>query len=243
MPVNPGLAIAIPSGQPYYRITSLAFKTASTAAHRRVVDGQGAVNSRHGARYNYPGARTVYLTEDIETCLAEKMFYFQREVVRGMDMSHHLGVIPPFQQTFVLWEIILKRSVPNVYNMDVTGGGAAFFNIFPSLTLNPSQDYEHLKDRRADIESNGYTGLRVKSSRATRPGNMIVLFNDQSNNVQSITPYDIELRLIDIHGQPFYNHATEILDFTTGQVRIPGSTFPSAGGSSFSSWRIVNFNH
>jgi len=80
MPVNPGLTTAALAGHTYYRITSLSFNTASPADHPKVVNGQGAVNSLAGARYNHPGACTVYLAEDLLTCLAEKMFYFHREV-------------------------------------------------------------------------------------------------------------------------------------------------------------------
>jgi hypothetical protein len=72
---------------------------------------------------------------------------------------------------------------------------------------------------------------------------MVVLFDDQSNNVQSITPYDVEFRLLDIHGSPFYNHTTEVLDFTAGQVRFAGGSYPAAGGTSFSTWQVLNFNH
>jgi hypothetical protein len=39
-------------GVSYYRITSLAFRTASSKHHAKVVNGGGAVRSRHGARYN-----------------------------------------------------------------------------------------------------------------------------------------------------------------------------------------------
>src|SRR4051794_4900675 len=85
MPVSPGLGFSVPAGVSYYRITSLAFRTKSSRHHPKVVNGEGAVRSRHGARYNYPGARAVYLAEDPLTCLAEKMFYSHREVLTGLD--------------------------------------------------------------------------------------------------------------------------------------------------------------
>src|SRR5690348_17264611 len=106
MPVSSGLGITVAAGVSYYRITSVGFRTASSKHHARVVNGEGAVRSRHGARYNYPGVRTVYLAEDPRTCLAEKMFYFQREVLTALD-GLHLPLspgIPPFSQTFVLWD-------------------------------------------------------------------------------------------------------------------------------------------
>src|SRR3954449_5862924 len=98
MAVSPGLGITVAAGVSYYRITSLAFRTASARHHPKVVNGEGAVRSRHGARYNHPGVRTVYLAEDPLTCLAEKMFYFQREVLTALDCLHLplAPGIPPF---------------------------------------------------------------------------------------------------------------------------------------------------
>jgi hypothetical protein len=51
--------------------------------------------------------------------------------------------------------------------------------------LNPSQDYHHLKKRRAAIQSAGYNGLRAPSTRTPVAGSVTlnVLFNDQSKNV------------------------------------------------------------
>jgi hypothetical protein len=190
MAVAAGLGIAIPAGVSCYRITSRAFRTASARHHKNVVNGVGAVRSRHGARYNYPGVRTVYLAEDVPVCLAEKMFYFHREVLTGLDSLHLplAPVVPPFLQTFVLWDVVLRNPVANAFDLTVATAPAA--GVFPSLMLNPSQDYWHLKDRRADIQASGYLGLRAPSTRVTAPGNMLVLFADQSGNVASITPYD-----------------------------------------------------
>lgn len=241
MPVNPGLATKVASGMPYYRITSPAFNTTNPADHVKVINGQGGVNSRLGARYNYPGVLTVYLTDDLETCFAERMFYFHREILRGIDISHHTGVVPPFQKNFVLWEIRFNQDIPDVFDM-TTGSAHTYFNIFPSLCRNPSQDYEHLKMKRADIQSNGYRGLKVQSSRTRGGGNLIILFHDQSNNVQSITPYDVEFRLITVNGALFSNHASEVLVFTAGEVRIT-SNAPSVGGGAYQNWQRVDFNH
>jgi hypothetical protein len=241
MPVNPGLTTTIPSGQTYYRITSLGFKTPNPVDYVRVVDGQGAVNSQHGARYNHPGAETVYLAEDLETCFAEKMFYFHREVIRGIDWSTQIGVVPPFQHSFILWEIELAQSILNVFDMTISGA-PNFFHIFPSLPLNPSQDYYHLKEKRAEIQHNGYRGIIVESSRKIGTGKMVVLFHDQSNNIASITPYDVEYRLVTSTGAPFINHTTEILDFTGGEVRITTNPLP-AGAVTYGNWQRIDFNH
>lgn len=237
---NPALSTTIASGNTFYRITSLIFSASLPPTHSSVVNGQGARKSRYGARYNHPGVLTVYLTEDLKTCFAEKMFYFQRDVVQGIDNLHPLSSIPPFQQTFALWEIEFSSPINDVADLNKSGA-TAFFSIFPSLPVNPSLDYKHLKDARANIESQGYNGIVVGSSRVTTPGNLVVLFDDQSTNLAKIVPHNVEFRLLDIHGTPFTNHVTQTLDFTTGEVQFSGTT-PTAGAA-YSTWQKVDFNH
>jgi hypothetical protein len=249
MPVSLGMGIQVPASASYYRITSLALRTASAKHHPKVVNGDGAVHSRHGARYNYPGARTVYLTEDPLTCFAEKLFYFQREVLTGLDSLHlaPVSMMPRFHQRFILWEVIFKSAIANVFDLSVAKAPSA--GVYPCLLLNPSQDYRHLKDRRAAIQSAGYDGLRAPSTRVLGSGNMIVLFDDQSKNVKTITPYEVEFRLIQPGHPPaigFASHATDKLDHVAGEVRVlspstPGA-LPAALGP-YSSWTIVRFNH
>jgi hypothetical protein len=193
--VNPGLTVTIASGTPFFRITSPAFNTTNPADHPKVVNGQGAVRNRIGARYNYPGACTVYLTEDVESCFAERMFYFHREVLRSLDSLQYPAFIPPFQSNSILWEIQFDYVLTDVFDTRIPGA-PSYFTIFPSLMLNPSHDYAHLKQRRADIESSGYKGLRAPSSRARRGGNLIILFNDQSSHVQSIIPHEVEASIM-----------------------------------------------
>jgi hypothetical protein len=246
MPVVPGLTTTVPASQPYYRITALSYRTAHPAHHRKVVNGEGAVKSRHGARYNYPGARAVYLSEDLRTCFAERMFYFHREVLTGLDSAHLTGVFPPFRQRFILWEVVFQNSVPDVFELGRVN--AAAVHVFPCLMLNPSQDYHHLKDRRASIEHNGYRGLRAPSSRARVPGNMVVLFEDQSKNVQRVTPFEVEFHLIQPGhpSAPFTNHAADLLDFTAGEVRLtphPVQGAPQGGIAPYHDWARVEFNH
>ena len=48
VPVSPGLGLSVPAGTSFYRITSVAFRTRSAAHHTKVVNGEGAVRSRHG---------------------------------------------------------------------------------------------------------------------------------------------------------------------------------------------------
>jgi RES domain-containing protein len=242
MPANPAYTMIVDSGTPLFRITADTFKTPNPADHVKVVNGRGAVLSRNGARYNYPGAVTVYLTEDVETCFAERMFYFQREILRAIDLHHHSIPIPSFQHKFVLWEIQLKQNIPDVFDMP-RAGALTLYSIYPSLVVSPSQDYEHLKDRRALVQSQGYNGLRARSSRAKTGGNLIVLFDDQSPNVQSITPFDVEFRLITKNGTAFFNHTQEELDFTAGEAIINTSPPPTGGGAFSSNWQKLEFNH
>src|SRR5580704_809980 len=143
------LATTVDATRPYFRITSARFRTGKMADHYKVVNGQGAVNSSTGARYNHPGVVTVYLTEDLETCFAERMYYFHREVLTTMDVSHHLPSPLSFQKHMVLWEVKFKSPIDDVFDMSYGNvANASYFNIFPSLLLNPSQDYEHLKTKR-----------------------------------------------------------------------------------------------
>jgi RES domain-containing protein len=240
MPVIPGLAITIVAGTPFFRITDISFRTARTSLHRNVVNGQGARKSRHGARYNHPGVTSVYLAENLEACFAERMFYFHREVLTAMDRFHLTGVLPPFVQTFVLWEIVFKTAIADVFDLSLANAPA--MQTFPSLIVNPSQDYSHLKDGRAAIEHNGYCGLRAPSSRIKGRGNMVVLFNDQSRNVQSITPYGVEFRLVTAGppALPFANQATEVLDFTAGDVKLTGTPL---GIATYVDWLRIEFHH
>ena len=76
---------------------------------------------------------------------------------------------------------------------------------------------------------------------------MVVLFDDQSQNVASITPYGVEFRLItQPAGVPFAIHATDQLDYLAGEVRVvtpPGAAPPPAAIAMFSTWQRIGFNH
>jgi hypothetical protein len=241
MPVNPALAVTIPAGVSLYRITAVSFHTPKAAHHKKVVNGMGARKSHPGARYNYGGVLTVYLADSVQTCLAEKMFYFQRKIVQQLDALHQplSPGVPAFSGIFTLWDIRLKKPVADVCHL--TQASASAVGVFPSLMLNPSQDYEHLKDRRALIENSGYNGIRAPSSRSTVGGEIIVLFDDQSKNVD-LEPYTVEFHLVT---RPpvtaFGNHLTELLDFTAGEVRFVGGKPPGVVG--YGNWTTVPFNH
>jgi hypothetical protein len=209
------------------------------------VNGEGGIRSRHGARYNYPGVRTVYLAEEPLTCFAEKMFYFHREVLTALDSLHRASapLVPPFLQPFVLWDVVFRDPLANVLDLSVANAPAA--GVFPALLLNPSQDYGHLKERRAAIQAAGYSGLWAPSTRATTPGSLLVLFDDQSGNVASITPYEVEFRLITPTGAPFLSHVTDQFDYLAGEVRIlsAGRGSLPAALRGFGSWSLVSFCH
>jgi hypothetical protein len=240
MVVNAALTTKIRTTQTYYRITAQSFWTPNPSNHAQVVNGLGARRSRHGARYNFPGVVTVYIAEDLETVLAEKMFYFQREVIQQIDLSHIMlgNPLPPFTQDFVLWEIEFAQDVPDV--LDLNLASASYAGIIPSLMVNPSQDYQHLRDRRAWIESNGYKGLRAPSSRSTNGGRIVALFDDQSLNVRRIVPFGVSLSMITSTSplKQFANHMTDQLDFSAGAVVIPNCTDPV-----FRTPTKLKFNH
>jgi hypothetical protein len=242
MPVNPAVAVPIPPGVPFYRITAVSFHTPSAAHHKKVVNGMGARKSHVGGRYNCGGVLTVYLADSLPTCFAEKLFYFHRQIVRQLD-GLHLPTspgVPSFVGSFTLWEIRLKHALADVCHL--AQASASTVGVFPFLMVNPSQDYEHLKERRAFIESNGYNGIRAPSSRSTAGGEIIVLFDDQSKNVD-LDPYTVEFRLATPPpaAAPFGNHLTELLDFTSGEVRFVGPKPP--GVAAYTNWTQVKFNH
>ena len=147
--------------------------------------------------------------------------------------------VPLFSAKFTLWEITLKNAVSHVCHL--TQASASAVGVFPTLMLNPSQDYEHLKDRRAFIESNGYNGIKAPSSRSVTGGEILVLFDHQSKNA-NLNPYTVEFRLVTrAPVVPFSNHLTEVLDFTAGEVQFVGGTPPGLTGHA--GWTKVAFNH
>src|SRR5262249_20639473 len=150
-------------------------------------------------------------------------------------------VVPSFLQPFVLWDVVFRNPVANVFDLSVANAVAA--SVFPGLLLNPSQDYWHLKDRRAAIQTVGYRGLRAPSTRTPAAGNMVVLFDDQSGNVASITPYEVEFRLITPAGTPFTSHATDQLNYLAGEIRVlaPSPAPLPAALSGFAAWSVVTF--
>jgi RES domain-containing protein len=246
MPIVQGLSTTIAAGRPHYRVTALTYRSGHRVQQKDVVNGKGALHQGHGARYNHPGVQTVYLAEDPLTCFAERMFYFHREALTMLDLFHLTGDFPAFQEIRILWEIVFKKDVPGVFDLSLANASA--MNVYPSLMLNPSQDYNHLKDRRAAIQSNGYQGLRAPSSRVRGTGHMVVLFHDQSQNVQSISPHEVEFRLITASDPPapFTNHATDLLDFAAGEVRVvPGAIPhpPHPALNAYGDWMRVEFNH
>ena len=78
-----------------------------------------------GSRYAHGAMRSVYLTENVPTCLAEAMFYFHREALTALDAPHILGVPPPFQKASVLWEITFTNDVVDLADLSVGVTGQA----------------------------------------------------------------------------------------------------------------------
>ncbi len=130
-----------------------------------------------------------------------------------------------------------------MFDLSVANAPAA--GVFACLLMNPSQDYSHLKDRRAAIQAASYRGLQAPSTQSSTPGNMVVPFDYQSKNVASITPYGVEFRLITPAGLPFASHATDQLDYLAGEVRVvtsPAAAPLPATIVGFSTWQRVDFN-
>jgi hypothetical protein len=78
---------------------------------------------------------------------------------------------------------------------------------------------------------------------------MMVRFNDQGKNLQAITPYEVEFRLIRPGHPPavaFANHATDLLNYLAGEVRViaptPLAALPPALAA-LAAWTVVPFNH
>lgn len=229
-------------GKACFRLTSRAQLSRNQADHPNIVNGQGPFQPHSkGARYNTQHQVTTYLTDRPETCLSERMFYFHRETVQLLDKSHYLGVLPPFSVTLVLWEIVFAKDVTDLFDM-LHPPNLMYFNIFPSLPLNPTHDYEHLKQKRNEIQAKGYEGIVAPSSRCTAGGSMHVLFKDQSKNVLTIEPHFVEFRLVNDSRKPFVNHAHEMLDFTQGQIKVDPAT-ASRSLAKYTAWTNMKFHH
>jgi hypothetical protein len=63
-----------------------------------------------------------------------------------------------------------------------------------------------------------------------------------SGRTQSITPYTVEFRLVSTGPQalPFTNHATEVLDFNAGEVKLTGTP---RGIATYANWHRIEFHH
>jgi RES domain len=233
----------VPAGITVYRITSLNQLTTNKRQHRHVVDGRGVFKTRFGGRYNHRGVVTVYLTESVETCFAERMFYFHREYLQALDTLHQTyALVPPFRKRFVIWEIELAIPINGV--AEVNPNTAGYFQIYPAMLKNPSQDYEHLKNARSDIQTMGYGGIRALSSRCQQQGPVLALFANQSWNVASIVPHQVEFSLLQPSGAAFTNQASHDLDFGAGAVQALANPNPlPAPLQAYANPQVVKFNH
>jgi hypothetical protein len=132
---------------------------------------------------------------------------------------------------------------------DLSVAKAASAAVFPCLLRNPPEDYYPLKDRRADIQASGSRGLRAPSTRVVGAGSMMVLFDDQSKNLQAITPHEVEFRLSRPGHPPvvaFTSHASDSLAYRAGEVRVLAPAGPAAlppALAPFAAWTVVRLNH
>jgi len=230
--VDPGVA--------YYRFSS-SLSYLGSPPHHDIVNGEGGVQNSDGSRYAYPNVKTVYLADSVDTCLAERLFYFQRQVAAEMDVASMLGKVRAKTEISIyLWRIEFKNKIPNL--ADFTGTNASSYGVVPALMHNPSQDYKHLQHCRAEVQRNKHDGLRAPSSRSRRGGEMYVLFSDQSSNVAKASYYEFRLRLIDGSGAPYQQFGNQVLDFNRAESKCTTRGKLPRELSSYKSWSIVEFN-
>jgi hypothetical protein len=169
------------------------------------------------------------------------MYYFHREYLQALDALHGAyAAVPPFRKTFAIWEIVFANPIADVAEVNVATAG--YFQVYPAMLRNPSQDYEHLKRARGALQMQGYEGIRAPSSRCLNQGAVLALFNDQSRNLASLTPCRIEFSLVQPGGAAFTNHASQELDFRSGRVQVLGNPLPPAL-QAYANPQILNFNH
>lgn len=244
MTAPPQFGFTVRAHTPLYRITSRSHYSANPAHHPSVVDGRNSRRTARGGRYNFPGVTTVYLAEKPETAVAEMLLYFHKDTLRLLDLHQISSLpVPPFAKKVILWEIELQRDIQGLFDMNQPGASSSRF-VYRAFISSPYHDYWHLCQRRAEIEAAGYEGIYVTSARDPTGGNIIVLFNDQSGNVSSITPYELELQLLTSVGTLFNDAINHDLDFGRAHVSITSSTAPlPSWATSLIGGKILSFNH
>lgn len=150
------------------------------------------------------------------------------------------ALAPSFTKIRMLWRIVFQQDIVNIADLNMQNAG--YFGVFPPMLTNPSQDYLHLKQRRADIQTQGYTGIRSPSSRSVNQGRILALFHNQAANVHAIDPVQVEFQLVQPSGTVFNNHATQELDFEACQVRVTSNPVPG-WAQQFQPPQIVRFHH
>jgi hypothetical protein len=171
------------------------------------------------------------------------LLYFHKDTLRLLDL-HHIASwpIPPFVKSFILWEIGFQRDISAVFDMTQPGASSSRL-VYRAFISSPYHDYWHLCQRRAEIEAAGYEGIRVTSARDSSGGNIIVLFNDQSGNVSTITPYELDFRLLTPLGTPFRDIINHELDFGRADVSMLSSSAALPTWAKSLSGKTLTFNH
>jgi hypothetical protein len=73
---------------------------------------------------------------------------------------------------------------------------------------------------------------------------MAVLFHDQSGNLASITPYEVDFRFLQPSGAHFAVHTTQQLDYRAVEVKVNAPTDGALPAALiyYSIWRTVAIN-
>lgn len=247
-----------------YRITSEKQKIKYDPDYCQIFNGLGALNNPLPSRYSLGNRLTVYLSDNVYSCIAEFAYYFVKQYLTKTDefvytnklfnnnsaFRHFMHFPPHESDEFILWRIKLKTPIENV--AVINSSTAKNFGVYPTFAISPSHDYLHSGLVRDIIQDKGYNGLIAPSSRDTNNksdfidnGNIIVLFEDQSTNISSIESYTIAFRLSQNNYKNFNDVSCQSLNFNICHVLIKSSTkmhYLMPPLDDFNFWKAIAFN-
>jgi len=240
--MNDSITTELKTNQYFYRITSEKQKNNYDPDYNKIFNGLGALRNPLPSRYSLGNRLTVYLSDNIDSCIAEYAYYFLKQYLTKTDefiytnnlfnysnTSKHFAFFPHHESDeFILWCMKLKYPIGNI--AVINNSTATSFGIYPTFTISPSHDYLHSGAVRDVIQNKGYKGLIAPSSRDvnnnsisinnTNMGNIVVLFEDQSKNISSIEPYRIAFKLSQDNNKSFSDISRQSLNFNTCHIQI-----------------------